>query len=141
MKKIGLVALSLSLGLISVFSATDTTANADKVHTGIPKAFQNKTYKAKSFRDGGRTDHATIKFGTKAMRYTSAFAVDTYTTYKVKYKYLGGHVYYLVGRIYGNAPKGGIAWRYKIKYFSAHKIYARDLTGANPKYTDFVFRR
>lgn len=141
MKKMGLMALSLSLGLIGILGVTDTTASAAKVHTGIPKAFQNKTYTSKTMKSGGRTDHATLKFGTKALRYTPVFAVDTYTTYKVKYKYLGGHVYYLVGRVYGNAPKGGVAWRYKVKYFSSHKIYARDLTSGVPQYTDFVFRR
>ncbi|KRK97313.1 hypothetical protein FD04_GL001327 [Secundilactobacillus odoratitofui DSM 19909 = JCM 15043] len=140
MKKI-MVTLAVGMGMFGVLGGSTITASAAKVHTGIPKVFRNKTYKAKTFHEEGLASHASIKFGTKAMRYTPAFAIDVYTTYKVKYKYLGKHTYYLVGRIYGNAPEGGIPWRYKIKYYNAHKIYAKDLTFANPRYTNFIFRR
>lgn len=141
MKKSILVSAVLSLSFIGTLSLTSTNVNAASYHNGVPKVFKNTKWRAKSMKAYGETTHARIHFYTKSLDAHPAFEMDPQRTYKIKYKYLGKGTYYLVGRVYNNAPAGGISWKYKVKRYSSHKIYWWDLTAGNHKYTNFTFTR
>lgn len=120
MKKSILVTLAFSASLLSALSLSDTTANAASYHNGIPHALKNTKWHGKY--------RSTLKFKSTSLYY-GALGTDAQTTYKIKYKYTGHGTYYLTGRVYNNAPKDGVAWKYKVIRSSSHKLYLKDYTG------------
>ncbi|WP_252904378.1 hypothetical protein [Secundilactobacillus silagei] len=119
---------------------TSTTANAAKVHSGIPSVLRHTKWHSKKFHMSGMTLRSTVTFYNKTLKSNPVGAMNSTPTYKMKYKYLGHHTYYLVGRIYNNAPAGGMAWKYKVKRYSSHKMYFKDLTQPS-KYVNQIYTR
>lgn len=130
MKKTILATVALSFGLFGGMAVNNATASAAKVHQGIPSSLRHTKWQGKAHHVYGRTIRSHCAFGKTAISLRSWAAVDPMTIYKLKYKYLGHHVYYFVGRDYENAPEGGMAWRFEVKRYSSHKIYFKDKTAS-----------
>ncbi|WP_252904654.1 hypothetical protein [Secundilactobacillus silagei] len=118
----------MSAGLITGVGAISTTANAATYHKGFPKSLRNTKWR-------GRTAgvSAEVKFGKSTLYYAPSMGGDPQYMLHTKYRYLGHHVYYLKGRVYDNAPAGGISWSYKVKRYNSHKLYFRDMRNSNIK--------
>ncbi|MTV82679.1 hypothetical protein [Secundilactobacillus folii] len=129
MKKSLLVTIGLSAGLFGAMTMSNPTANASKVHQGLPKVLRHTSWRGRSYRVSTR-----LKFGKSTIAVEPSHGTDPQTTYHSKYKYLGHHEYYIAGRVYENAPQGGIAWHYKVKWHGAHRIYVKDDRGMRGTY-------
>ncbi|WP_203649293.1 hypothetical protein [Secundilactobacillus yichangensis] len=128
MKKSILVTLAFSASLLGALSLSDTTANAASYHNGIPHVLKNTKWHGKTITFDGHHAHSTLKFKSTSLDYFPALGPGAQGTFKIKYKYTGHGTYYLTGRVYNNAPKGGVAWKYKVIRSSSHKLYLKDYT-------------
>lgn len=127
MKKSILVTLAFSASLVGALGLSSTTASAAKYRNGLPPILRHtKWHSAKTVKLSGVRAHAKLSFRAKSLYYAPAIGPGAQTTYKLKYKYIGHHAYYITGRVYNNAPKGGSAWKYKVTRPSSHKIYVKD---------------
>lgn len=117
------------------------TASAAKYHKGVPKILRNTKWKSKAHHYYDNTSRGRISFKTTSFDLQPAFMVDPAPTFKVKSKKVSKHVYYLVGRIYNNAPAGGIIRKYKVRYYNKHKIHFYEINSVNPQYSNLIYRR
>lgn len=129
MKKSLLVTVAFGASLLGTMSIADTTANAASYHNGIPHSLKNTHWRGSAKKISGHHYRSTLKFKKTSLYYAPALGPGAQTTYKIKYKYVGHHTYYLKGRVYNNEPKGGASWKYKVIRSSSHKLYLKDYTG------------
>lgn len=115
---VGVVA-SLLLLFSGMFLIHSTHA---AVHYGTPAALHGK-WKSSYISGSGRfKGHSTLSIRGHHVTYNDVHGIRRESIFKTKYS-KSGRIYTIVGRIYDNAPAGGIKQTMKIKVYNHHKIY------------------
>lgn len=123
-----LVAVFAAFALFVLAGAVNSTSAA-VWHQGTPKILRGK-WRTKSARESGITGRAHLHITKHALTNSPKFPPqDPNYSNKLHYRYLGKHVYSIVGREYNNAPAGGLKIHFLAKVYSHHKIYFKQYNG------------
>lgn len=125
LKKSIVITAALSIGLLGGVTSTNSSANASKIHKGLPSSIKNSKWRSKrtyiKYRD--HYERSNVHFHKSSLTGEWAGGVDPFGASKIKYKYVGHHSYKLYGRQYGNEPAGGAPWHGSVKIYNSHKIH------------------
>lgn len=112
------------------FGAVSTPTSAASWHNGTPKILQGKwRTKAKYVSRWKTKARGTLQISKHHFSYQAWSMPDPNGLGKMQYKHTGHGVYLLSGRIYTNAPAGGIKTKFKFKLYNAHKLYMKSYAG------------
>ncbi|GAD16597.1 hypothetical protein ABC628_06230 [Lentilactobacillus otakiensis] len=125
-----LIAGIAALALFVLAGNSGSTAAATW-HNGTPTILRGK-WRTKVSREYGVSGRAHLHITKKGLMNSPKFPPqDPDYTSKLHYRYVGKHVYSIIGREFNNAPANGIKVHFLVKVYNHHKIYFKQVNGSS----------